>query len=85
MYPYIAMLSMLTVGQRNGTNLRSIAIWAMGMELTELTIEVHFVPLPPQECEEHTRRLHALLLKGALRLAAQEEVAECAAAPKVGQ
>jgi hypothetical protein len=55
------------------------------MNLSELTVEVHFVPLPPQDCEEHTRHLHALLLKGALRLAAkkQEEVAKCTAAQEV--
>lgn len=52
-----------------------------GMNLSELTIEVHFVPLPPQEREERTRRLCSLFLKGALRLAqqSQQEVAECAA------
>ena len=57
------------------------------MNLSEFTVEVHFIPLPPQECEERTGRLHALLLKGALRLAAQtqEEVAECATVPKEGQ
>jgi len=57
------------------------------MDLSELTIEVHFVPLPGQECEEYTRRLHTLLLRGALRAAQQEheDAVECVAVPKVGQ
>lgn len=56
------------------------------MELSKITIEVHFVPLPPQECEEYTSHLHTLLLRGALRAAHQNhEEVECIAAAKVDQ
>jgi hypothetical protein len=41
------------------------------MDVGQLIVELHFVPLSPQESEERRRRLHALLLKGALRLARQ--------------
>jgi hypothetical protein len=41
------------------------------MNVGQLTVELHFVPLSPQESEERRRRLHALLLKGALELARQ--------------
>ena len=80
------MLSMLTYGQRNDKQVVSIAIWATNMELSKITIEVHFVPLPPQECEEYTRHLHTLLLRAALRGAHQKhEEVECIGAAKVDQ
>jgi hypothetical protein len=86
-YASIAILSMLTVGQDSATTGLGIAIWAMDMDLSKLTVEVHFVPLPAQEAEERTRRLRTLLLRGALRFAERkhEEVDECVLAQKVSQ
>ena len=43
---------------------------------SQFTVEVHFVPLPPQELDERRRRLAALLLRGALRLTHQAQEPE---------
>ena len=40
--------------------------------LSQLVIEIRYVPLPPDELEERRARLRTLLLRGALRLARQE-------------
>jgi hypothetical protein len=39
------------------------------MNSSDLTVEVHFVPLAAPEAEERKQRLHALFLQAALRLA----------------
>ena len=39
----------------------------------DLSIEVHFVPLPEAERDERSRRLRLLLLRGALRVVEQHK------------
>lgn len=41
-------------------------------DLRQFTIEIRYVPLPPDELEKCRARLWALLLQGALRLARQK-------------
>ena len=53
---------------------------------SQLAVEVHFIPLSEADRDERSRRLFALLLRGALRFAGQHRDSNAAAETReVGQ